>query len=134
MEKKTEFKNDCNFRRRLRQCNFKVEQCRPREEGLDWGDFCHLYGLPWDAKKLRKKINEMQKEAKALEKTLKHLKKNDRDEYKITKKKIKDLFLGSICISQAIRYIKRSGNMSLNKSEQRVADVLIKKLKDDKKD
>lgn len=127
------YKTDCNFRKRLKVCNMKVENCRGYEEGLDWADYCHLYDLKWDIKSLKKEGKELFKKAQTIEKSLKELKQTDKEKYHEAKNQIKDLFHGGIFISKAIMWIKRTGNLELNKSEKKVADVLMKKLKNGKK-
>lgn len=126
MEKK--FKEDCGFRKHLKLCGFTVDHCRPEQEGDEYGDYCNLYELEWDAKWLKKKAKEVSKTMLMLEKELKHLKQTDKVKYGETKKRIRDMFDGCVMMGKAIMFIKRSGR-GLNKADKRVADKLMQKLK-----
>lgn len=128
---KKDYKLDCGFRKHLRLCNFSVDQCRPPENGDEYGECCHLYPLKWDVKFLKKHGKIMTKDMMKLEKTLKYLKKTDKQEYKDTKKIIKDYFNGLVMIGKAILFIKRSGG-GLNKQEKKFANKLMQKLKNGK--
>lgn len=126
-----DFKVDCGFRKHLRACNFKIEQCRPPKDGDDYGDVCHLYPIDWTVKSLKAHGKCMSKDMLDLERSLKKLKKEDKDEYKQTKKIIKDMFYGLAMIGKGIAFIKRSGG--LKPKEKKVADKLMEKLKKDAK-
>lgn len=127
-----DYKPNCGFRKYLKVCKFSVEQCRPPKDGDVYGDCCHLYPLEWDVKFLKKHGKLMTEDMMRLEKSLKQLKQTDKEKYKETKKIIKDHFNGLVILGKAVLFIKRSGGGSLNKQEKKVADKLMKKIKDGK--
>lgn len=128
---KKNYKAGCGFRTHLRACTFPVEKCREPKDGDDYGDVCHLYSITWDVKSLKAHGKCMSKDMLELEKSLKKLKKEDKEQFKQTKKVIQDMFYGLAIIGKGIAFIKRSGG--LKKKEKKVADKLMEKLKKDGK-
>jgi len=130
---KKKYKSDCNFRKKIRCCNFPVEKCHSKQIGDSWGDYCHLYDLEWDYKKLRSQAKQMTKDMKELDKGMKKLKDTDKEAYKEYKRRIKDLFNGIVICGKAMMFIKRSGR-GVSKHQQVLADKLMEKLKNDDSD
>lgn len=125
-----DYKKGCNFRTKIRCCNFKVEKCHSKRDGDTWGDYCHLYDLEWDFKKLRKKAKQMTKDMKELDKGMKELKDTDKEAYNERKRRMRDLFNGIIILSKAVAFIKRS-KLGGKPKETVLADKLMEKLKDE---
>ena len=119
-----EYKKNCGFRK-IKCCNFKVEDCRPKPENqnnIELENYCDLYNIEWNSKAVKKEIDELKKKLKKGTKdkiTIKKLKKmlklekankmdNDVIEYKKQIYKLEDYGKGLEILNKAYRYLKRT--------------------------